>query len=55
MSLSRGMNTENVVQLHNYSSIKNNGFMKFLDKWVKLENIFVSEVTKSQNNTHGMY
>ena len=28
--------------------------MKFLDKWMELENI-LSEVTQSQKNTHGMY
>jgi hypothetical protein len=28
-----------------YSAIKNNGFMKFLDKWMYLED---SEVTQSQ-------
>ena len=28
-----------------YSPIKNNEFMKFLDKWMDLENIILSEVT----------
>jgi hypothetical protein len=28
--------------------------MKFLGKWMKLENI-MSEVTQSQKNTHGMH
>ena len=37
-----------------YSAIKNNEFMKFLDKWMDLENI-LSEVTQSQKNTHGMH
>ena len=37
-----------------YSAIKNNEFMKFLGKWVKLENIILSEETQSQKNTHGM-
>ena len=34
MFLNRGMNTENVVHLHNgyYEAIKSNEFMKFLDK-----------------------
>ena len=27
-----------------YSAIKNNEFMKFLDKWMELENIILSEV-----------
>jgi hypothetical protein len=38
-----------------YSAIKNNEFMKFLDKWIDLENIILSEVTQSQKNTHGMH
>jgi hypothetical protein len=28
-----------------YSAIKNNEFMKFLDKWLYLEDIILSEVT----------
>jgi hypothetical protein len=38
-----------------YSAIKNSDFMKFLDKWIELENIILSEVTQSQKNTHGMH
>ena len=53
------MDTENAVHLHFgvllYSAIKNNDFMKFLDKWMELENIMLSEVTQSQKNTHGMH
>ena len=47
MSLNRGMDTENVVHLHNenYSTIKNNEFMKFSGKWMELENIILSKVT----------
>jgi hypothetical protein len=37
-----------------YSGIKSNEFMKFLGKWMKLENIILSEVTPLQKNTHGM-
>ena len=50
MSLNRGMDIENVVHLHMeyYSSIKNNEFMKFLGKWMYLEDNILSEVTKSQ-------
>jgi hypothetical protein len=29
--------------------------MKFLGKWMKLENIILSEVTQSQKKTHGIY
>jgi hypothetical protein len=38
-----------------YSAIKNNEFMKFLGKWMDLEEIILSEVTQSQKNTHGMH
>ena len=38
-----------------YSAIRNNEFMKFLCKWMELENIILSEVTQSQKNTHGMH
>ena len=55
MSFSRGMDTENMVHLHIYSAIKNNEFMKFLGKWMELENIILSEVTQSQKNTHDMH
>jgi hypothetical protein len=49
VSLNRGMDTENVVHLHNvlYSAIKNNEYMKFLGKWIELENIILSEETQS--------
>jgi hypothetical protein len=33
-----------------YSAIKNNEFMKFIDKWMDLEDIILSEVTQSQKN-----
>jgi hypothetical protein len=57
MSLTRGMDTENVVHLHRgyYSAIKNNDFMKFTGKWVDLESNILSEVTQSQKTTYGMY
>ena len=29
--------------------------MKFLDKWMNLEYIILSEVTQSQKNTHDMH
>ena len=38
-----------------YSALKNNEFMKFLGKWIELENIILSEVTQSQKNTPGMH
>ena len=38
-----------------YSAIKNNEFMKFLGKWLYLEDIILSEVTQSQKNIHDMH
>ena len=38
-----------------YSTIKNTDFMKFTSKWMDLENNLLSEVTQSQNKTHGMH
>jgi hypothetical protein len=38
-----------------YSANKNDEFMEFLDEWMELENIILSEVIQSQKNTHGMY
>ena len=38
-----------------YTAIKNNGFMKFLGKWLELENIILSEIIQSQKNTHSMH
>jgi hypothetical protein len=38
-----------------YSTISNNEFMKFLDKWMDLQDIILSEVTQSQKNTHDLY
>jgi hypothetical protein len=57
MTLNRRMDTENVVHLHNgvLNSIKNNEFMKLLDKCMALGDIILSEVTQSQKNTHYMY
>jgi hypothetical protein len=33
------------------SAIKNNKFMKFLSKWMDLEDIILSEVTQSEKNS----
>jgi hypothetical protein len=38
-----------------YTAIKNNEFMKVLDKWMDLEDIILSEITQSQKNTHDMH
>jgi len=38
-----------------YSTIKNNDFMKLRGKWKELENINLSELTHSQENTHVLH
>jgi hypothetical protein len=38
-----------------YSTIKNGEFMKFLVRWIELENITLSEVIQPQKNTHDMH
>jgi len=37
-----------------YAAIKKNDFMKFIRKWMKLENIILSDITKTQINAHSM-
>ena len=44
-----------IYTMEYYSAFKNDEFMKFLGKWMELENIIPGEVTQSQKNTHGMY
>jgi hypothetical protein len=41
-----------IYTMEYYSAMKNNKFMKFLGKWMDLEDIILSEVTQSQENTH---
>jgi hypothetical protein len=38
-----------------YSAIKNNEFMKFLGKWMDLEDMILSKITQLQKNTHDMH
>jgi hypothetical protein len=38
-----------------YSAIKNNEFMKFLGKWIYLEDIILSEATQSQKKSLDMH
>jgi hypothetical protein len=38
-----------------YSAIKKNEFMKFLVKWMYLEDVILSEVTQSQKKSLDMY
>ena len=45
----------NFVSVTPFMGIKNNEFMKFLGKWMYLEDIILSEVTQSQKNSHDMH
>jgi hypothetical protein len=44
-----------IYTMEYYLAIKNIEFMKFLDKWMDLEDIILSEITQSQKNTHDMH
>jgi hypothetical protein len=44
-----------IYTMEYYSYIKNNEFMKFLDKWKYLEDIILSEVTQSQKKSLDMH
>jgi hypothetical protein len=44
-----------IYTMEYYSAIKNNEVMKFLGKWMDLEDIILSEVTQSQKSSHDMY
>jgi hypothetical protein len=44
-----------VYTMEYYSAIKNNEFMKFLGKWMYLEDIILSEVTQFQQKSLDMY
>ena len=44
-----------IYTLEQYSAIKNNEFIKFLGKWMDLEDNIVSERTQSQKNSHDMH
>ena len=43
-----------IYTMEYYSAIRNNEFMKFLDKWMELENI-INQVIQSQKINHGMH
>jgi hypothetical protein len=43
-----------IYTMEYYIAIKNNEFMKFLGKWMDLEDIILNERTQSQKNTHDM-
>jgi len=38
-----------------YSTIKINEFMKFIGKWIELENVILHDITQSQKHTHDMH
>jgi hypothetical protein len=44
-----------IYTMEYYSAIKNDELMKFLDKWMELENIIRSKVTQSEKNTNAMH
>jgi hypothetical protein len=44
-----------IYTMEYYPAIKNYEFLKFFGKWMKLENIILSEVTQTKKCTHGMY
>jgi hypothetical protein len=44
-----------IYTMEYYSAIKNNGFMKFLGKWMHLEDIILSEVTQSHKKSLDMH
>jgi hypothetical protein len=57
MSYNGGMDTENVVHLHNgvLLSYYEWGHYDFAGKWMELENIIQSDITQTQKDMHGMY
>ena len=57
MSLNRGIDTKMwyIYTMEYYSAIKKNEFMKFLGKWMDLEEIILSKVTQSQITNHMLY
>jgi hypothetical protein len=38
-----------------YTAIKNEDTINFTGKWMKLENMILSEVTQTHKDMHGMY
>jgi hypothetical protein len=44
-----------IYTIEYYSAIKNNEFMKFLGKWMYLEDIILSEVIQSQKKSLDMH
>jgi hypothetical protein len=46
---------QKIYTMEYYSAIKNNEFMKFLGKWMDLEDIILSEVIQSQKKSLDMH
>jgi hypothetical protein len=44
-----------IYTMEYYSAIKNNEYMKFLGKWMDLEDILLSEVTQTQKKSLDMH
>ena len=44
-----------IYTMEYYSATKIENFMNFVGKWMKLENIILSEVSQTQKDIHGMY
>jgi hypothetical protein len=44
-----------IYTMEYYSAVKNNEFMKFLCKWMHLEDIILSEITQSQKKLLAMH
>jgi hypothetical protein len=44
-----------IYTMEYYSAIKNNKFVKFIVKWMDLEDVILSKITQSQKNSHVMH
>ena len=44
-----------IFTMEYYTAIKKNELMKFIGKWMELQNIILSEITQSQKNTQGTH
>ena len=57
MPLNQRIDKEDVVHLYNdvLHSGKSNDILKFVGKWLDLENITLSKVTQTQKDKYNMY
>ena len=56
MPLDQGMDKENVVHLQNgVPQSRKNNILNFVEKWMDLENIILSEVNQTQKTIITMY